>query len=1575
MTRRTLLPFVALFALVVSSPAWAQGEDPPDTSPAFSLWSSEIYTTAERPSFHLMYRQIDRLDFRVYKVKDPLAFFAGLKDPHQLGSEKPVVPQERTWLERIASWKSEQRGVIRGFFRGQVSAAYRAKRRERQDTTQVTQRQVLRHNTFAQVPLLNASNLVASWREMLPRLRDADTRRIPLDVKEPGVYVIEAVSAPLKAYTIVMVSDVGLVTKTSPGQMLVFAAHRQSGAPQGGCDVQSIVDGKVAPPVRTGGDGVAMLSLAVDKPDAVVAVARCGAQVTATDPGSWALDGVTRELVGYIYTDKPIYRPGHTVRIKGVLRWRAGGQLGPFDATDVELSITDNNDKVVLRQTRPVDAFGAVTAEFTVPTGAALGYYSIAVAKGDARASGSFEVQEYRKPEFEVIVTAPERLVMQGGNASFTINAKYYFGQPVSGGTVKYAIHRQGFYSPWRWGDAEDDEGGGSYFYGGEQQGEQSAQLDAQGNATIAVPLPLDDDGRDYSVRVEARVTDVGGREVSGSSIVHAPYGRFMVNATSDRYVVKAGATAGLSVRTLDYQGTAQPGITVEVSLESLKYAEGRYADPTVTTVAKGTVTTDQEGRAAWTTALPRDAAGSYRFRAVARADGRPLQDTTGLWVTGAGDTAWEEENTYLELVADQKSYKPGDTARLVVRGGKVSAPLLVTKEGQSVTYYRVAQADGDGAFDVPVTDADIGDTYVNIVFLKDDRLYRAEKRIKVPASMRQLQVAVTPEQPVSKPQQKNRYLLTVTDAAGAPVKAQVSIGVIDEAVYGVRPDTTSDALRFFHRLGYSRVATDFSRDYPFTGYAGTQQLLLTQRRAPLTLADFKADKPARPQVRKEFPDAIFWAPTVTTDAAGKATVEVTYPDALTTWRVTARAVTANTLVGAGVARSLTTRDFILRAVTPRFLTEGDTLDLPYVVHNYLPGEQTVTLEGSARGLTPDAAGALTRPATFTVPVNGEHRVDWRLKADKVGLATVGGTATTAGDGDALELSFPVLPFGLKQEAGTAGSIVGGGEQSGSLTVPASSNPSARTIRVQVAPSLAGPLLGALDFLSSYPYGCTEQTLSSFVPNLLVQRALAELKLPPTEALKSLDRQVAEGLKRIYDYQHDDGGWGWWKTDENHPFMTAYAAWGLLEAKAAGYKVDLWKIENGTRQLGRLYAKYPKAVPELKAYITYVLVLAASRGAIGNDYGDGPTWEQDAAVTELWNARDRMTPYGQALLLQTLNALRDDRANELAKMLVAGVQQKGDLAWWRSDRDPLLDDWQDSGVEATAMAVRALAARDPKNPLLEKAVRWLLLNRTFGWYWASTKQTAMALYGLLDYMKARGETAADTEVSVYVNGTLAGTKVLTGAALTAPDPLTFTAAAVPGANAVRVVTRGAGTVYWAAQATYYDTNAAQQRTGGRKLALQREYYALTPVTVKGRVVYRETPFSGTARAGDLLLVRLTTAGATDWRYLMIEDPIPAGTEPIQRERFYTMERPRQDMWYWGSQREFRDDRAVFFTQDFARGRYEFQYLLKVVTPGTFRSSPARISAMYVPEGTASSAAHTIVVESAAAAPAAQGGRQ
>jgi alpha-2-macroglobulin len=1557
---------VVLLALVLV-PASRAGAQPPadtDTQPAFSVASSHVATTRERPMIDLLFRRVSSLDFRVYRVNDPLKFFAGLRDPHALGSEAPVVAQEQTTLERIARWKAAWRQHVLMFLRGQFSYGYRLSRRETAAKGQIALRQPLEYRQFAQVPLLNRSQLVASWRERLPRVRDTEARRIPLDLPGEGVYVVEAVSAPFKAYTVVVVSDLGLVTKSSPGQLVMFAANRFTGQPApAGCPAQVIANRSVVATGALDQDGTYEATLPDTKPEDIVAVVHCGKQVAATDPGAWMFQDRARELTGYVYTDKPIYRPGHTVNVKAILRWRTGDSLAPFDRKQVEVSMSDPNDKVVFRQQVSVDEFGSVLASFPLTQGVALGHYGVRVASEDDEANGGFEVQEYRKPEFEVTVTPAARFVIQGGTAVATVNARYYFGQPVANGTVRYVVHRQPYYSPLRWSDDGEEPEHEAWWYGGEEAREGTAQLDAQGNARISIPLDADtesrnESNRDYSARIEARVTDASSREVSGSSIVHATAGRFMLVARTDGYAYRAGSQATLQIKALDYTGAVQANVRVHAVVERLVYEQGHWNDPRVTQVSEGTVTTDADGRATWTVTIPQDT-GSYRFRVEADADGRPVSDTASAWVSGRTVESETDEDLSLELITDKKSYQPGDVAHLTLKGAVASAALLVTKEARRVGWRQVVRP-AAAAVDVPVAETDLGDIYVNVAFLRNDRLYRAETRLRVPALARQLQVSVLPDAAVGRPKQPAGFTVKVADQSGRPVRAQVSLAVIDEAVYGVKPDTTTDPLRFFYRREYSRVGTQFSREYSFIGYSGTQQLLLAQRRRATALADFKADRPVRPEVRKDFPDAIYWNGSVLTGADGTARVQLAYPDALTTWRVTARAVTSDTLVGATIARTTVTKDLIVRVVTTRFLTEGDEVVVPTIVHNYLPGTKSVGVEMKAENVTV-AGDTSLQPRRVEVAEAGEARTDWRFTAGKVGAARFTATATTGPDGDAVEMTVPVLPFGLKRTAGAAGSIAGEGAATAELAVPPSANPSARKIRVSLAPSLAGPLLGALDFLTSYPYGCTEQTLSSFLPNLLVTRALEQLRIAPTERLRSLDRQVSEGLARLYDYQHEDGGWGWWKTDENHPFMTAYAVYGLIEAKKAGYHVDEERLRNGADALRRLFATYPRAVPDLKAYMAYVLTLARTSAGIEGEQPKGSP--ATTPVDQAWERRGAMTPYGQALLLLALDAAKDGRGTELAGTLAESAQKKGDLVWWKVENDPLLEDYGDTSVEATAFAVKALAARDPKSPLLEPAVRWLLLNRNYGAWWSSTKQTAMALYGLLDFMRARQEGGADATVDVVVNGTPVATKTFTAASLTAPDPVVVDVPAAGGKNVVQLRKRGGGTLYWSAAAEYFDAAPGGagtfDRSGSRKLALTRRYFALTPVTVKDRIVYRETPFQGQAKPGDLLLVRVDAAGSNDWRYLMIEDPLPAGVEPVRQQRLYELE--RKTMFWDGSRREYRDDRIVFFQESFTQGHYEFVYLLKVTTPGVFRAMPAQISAMYVPGANASSDSLTLTV--------------
>ena len=258
--------WLVALALALASVAHAQPDATPTRPadrPAFSLASGEIFTSKASPYVTLTFERLGSLDFRIYRVNDPVAFFANLDEAHTLGSEEYSVPTEQTWLERLADWKAQRRSDLQSFLRRQTSAAYREQRRAGADKATVQRRVQLGLTAYAQVPLLNDKQVVASWREILPRLADADVRRIPIEVTQPGVYLVEAVTGNQLAYTILMVSDVALVTKVAPGTMLAYLVDRAKGQPVAGCAVAAIADKVVLGTTTTDARGLAVLPLSL----------------------------------------------------------------------------------------------------------------------------------------------------------------------------------------------------------------------------------------------------------------------------------------------------------------------------------------------------------------------------------------------------------------------------------------------------------------------------------------------------------------------------------------------------------------------------------------------------------------------------------------------------------------------------------------------------------------------------------------------------------------------------------------------------------------------------------------------------------------------------------------------------------------------------------------------------------------------------------------------------------------------------------------------------------------------------------------------------------------------------------------------------------------------------------------------------------------------------------------------------------------------------------------------------------------------------------------------------------------
>ena len=1536
--RLRLLSF--LLALPLALPAAAK-----DAPRSFSLSTSRTFAPGESVKIQLYSRNVPALEFRVYKVRDAQKFFAGLKDPHSFGvqSYSPAEQiDERTWIERIHDFKADLWWRVRHFFRGQFSDEARDSFREGQGKLG-KRSQVVGATEFAQVPLLNESQLVARWKLVTPPAIVSETQQLPIDGLSAGVYLIEATEGTYKAYTVAIVTQMALVERTLNGHAELYAADRATGAPVAKAEVALWTDGKQQSSGITNRDGMASLATNVTSGktvDNVWILARHGQDVAIVTPWSYGF-GPDRasDLQAYIYTDRPVYRPGHTVHIKAVIRQEKNDEVLLPGAKTMTLAVMDADNKTVLSQDLPVGAHGTVAMDLTLASDAGLGYYTVRVS-GDAAEinQGSFYVEEYKKPEYQVKVTPTAQRVLQGDKIQAVIDARYFFGEPVANAKVKYVVHTSQHY----WWDEEDDENsddaeqpsdeGGSedYAYDQAEQQEQEGMLDADGKLTVWLPVAVEGKPRDMDYRIEARVTDAANREVAGHTTVLATYGSFHIDVQPTSYIYKSGDPVRVKVQAEDYDSKPiQTTVHATVTVSHWDRDTGKW---TRTTADSRDATTGADGSALID--LPLSGNGDFDVTVTAKTpEGRTVEAETWVWIWNGGGE-WANPNTQAKIVADKKSYQVGDTAHLLLLTGVPEAWAVVTTEGDTIQSRQLLHASGESvAFDVPITRLAQPNLVINAFFVRNNQIYTAHKSLKVPLVERTLTVTATPSKPKYLPGEKGSFDVLALDSAGKPVQADLSFGEVDEALYSVRPDESGDIVHFFYPARYAQLETQTSFDFFFSGQAGTKSPLLVQ----LAVAQFHPRmaqvKPGSdliiPKVRKAFPDTAYWNPNVRTGPDGHAKVEFNFPDSLTTWRTTIRAMTDDGKAGGAVTRVLTRKNLIVRLAAPRFFRVGDEVTLRVIAHNYLETAKDVTFALDVAGL--DIAAGQSQKVN--IPARGESVVEWRVRARTSGQAVLTAKALTNEESDALEMTLPVLPFGVKQRATGSGVIFSGaGQYQWSFSYPAGSDASTRGLTVTIAPSVAGTVFDALDYLTGYPWGCTEQTMSSFLPDLIVAQAVDKLHLKSPIDRATLNDMVRAGLDRLYGIQHDDGGWGWWPDDESRVFMTAYVVSGLGQANDAGYKIDDDRMKKGRAWLQATLAAHPEMIPDLRAYVVYAL---ATTGGASKE-----------ALDAAWASRSKLSDEGLALVGLALDAAGDGRAHEAAVLLERKAKTGQDGAHWEGSYDGLLDYWADTSSETTAFALKLLVHQDRSSGLLPQSAQWLAGHRD-GDYWYSTKQTAMVIQGLTDYLMLSGELANTSDVEVLVNGASVGRRHFgAGDGMAAPVRIKVPAAQLGNGGQVTIRKSGNGITYWSAENAWYSADRKLYQQGQLALNITRDYYLLQKNQPKptDAITYDLVPLKGAVHVGDIVAVRLALNG-TSWKYLLAEDPVPAGTEFLTNNGLYALNH-KPDWWAdWFTRKEFHDDRAAFFDTEFG-GRREYFYLLKVVNPGKFVISPAQAGPMY-----------------------------
>jgi uncharacterized protein YfaS (alpha-2-macroglobulin family) len=1458
---------LVLFLLLLPGTAQKRG--------GFSLTTRQSFVTGESVSIELSAQNVDQLEFRLYRVKDPVKFFRQLPDPRGFGGAAPPVPRSRTFLERLRFWKQsvrfDMRRLVKKQFGMEEGARLRAwmKRPLAPPAAQV--------QTFAEVPLLNPQQLIRRWTVRVAKLQPWESQTVQVETPGDGLYIVEATDLDLRAATVVNVSPIAIIAKIAPGQIAAQLVNAKTGEPMSG-DLELVGSGTQ----QTDAGGKAVFPVGAQDADGqVLLLARSGAAFTVAQLGLWSARSDRRDFTtAYVYTDRPIYRPGHKVGMKAIVRRETATGWELPRVRDIDWRVQDSEGNTVLQRSLPVSPFGTVSGEWEIPASAPLGYYSVSLNSGESAGYGSFQVEEYKKPEYEVKVKPATPRVLQGQALEFSIDAQYFFGEPVAGAKFQYTLE-----SGRHWpvdveepeSEDEMEEGG----YGLAEEASGSGQLDASGRATLRFPAATADHDRFH--QLEVRVTDSARREIKGRGYALSTVGSFFLRARPQKWVYAPGEEMTLVVEARDYDGRPVTGAPVRVT--------GLPAAISGVTGA--------EGRVSLTATAP--APGPHTLAV----ESGKVKSQVYVWVSGSYRDV-SSPSADIQLIPDKKSYRPGETARILVVAGSEDVHVMLTVEGRALhrTDTRLAKG-GTLMFDVPIEAAFLPNVFVTAAAMQDGKYRFGSKSVSVPAADKVLSVDVQASKPQFKPGAPASYVIEARDKDGRPVQAEFSLGVVDEAIYALAPDTQQRIDRAFYGRIYDHVTTETSLSFYFSGYAGQRPFPIA-RNLQTSSSSLAQVKPSAHdvRVRKDFRDTALWLASIVTGPDGRARADLQFPDSITAWRATARGVTADTRVGAAARRVITRKDLILRLAAPRFVTEGDEVVVSAIVNNYLPNDAPVKVELEARGF--EELDGKTREAIARA--GAETPFDFRLRARRGETAVLTARAISAADSDALEVQVPIHPFGLKIVEPESGLLTDSGKAAVSVQ-------NARMIEVRTMPSLAGAVFGALNYLSTFPYGCTEQTLSSFLPNLLVEEALQKLKLPAALKPRQLNERIEAGMERLLDYQHADGGWGWWKADESQTYMTAHVLAGI---RAMEQNNRTWMPESKERArawLLRAFQRELNAHPDLRAFMAFAA-------------------QDQGAVDAVWSGRDRLSAWGLALLGLSVP---EARSGEIAARLERMAVVTGEEAYWRADRDPLMDIEEDSSAEATAHALKFLTTARPASPLLPKAARWLVTHRSGGHYWSSTKQTATVVYALTGYLEASGELSPQLSASVRLNGESIYNKELTQADALALVPAGLRIVPKQASNQLEIASSGTGRLYWSVNATRYEQRGA---TGSDNLRIRRDFFRKE----NGRL----TPVTGPLATGDVLVSRLTVEGK-DVRYLLIEDPIPAGAELTGDE----------DRWW--TRRERRDDRAAIFETYFDKKR-EYLSEMKLTRPGRYQVSPARVAPMYQTGLSASSEAAVIEVK-------------
>jgi uncharacterized protein YfaS (alpha-2-macroglobulin family) len=1312
----------------------------------------------------------------------------------------------------------------------------------------------------------------------------------------------------------------------------------------------------------------------------------------------------------YVYTDRPIYRPGHTVHIRGIDRIGFDGTYEVWNREKVSLEVFDSQGARIYDTQLEQNLYGTFSTAFDIPNDAPLGTYRIEV----FGQSFYFDVEEYVGAAFKLEATTNKEEYINKDTFTVDIQAEYYFGVPLDEGTISYAVTAQDYYFD-RYADDYFNFGGDWYYcyscgYGDDFLFRGETTINEHGRATIERTFNFDDYFDDVEsagsklVTVSVTAKDVNGRSVSlqKSFIVHK--GEFYLGIKTDEYYTGVNSPNTLRVKTVDTEGKPLSINDIEktmykVEWETFKRQEvdgGFYyrSEKKLTEISREKIKTDSAGD--WSGTLSLSHEGQYEVH-VKSTDhkGNTLKTVTDVYIYGSESVTVPPNNNYeLELEVEKTDVQVGDEASVLIKSPYPKAKALISVErGTVYDYWIVDVVGGLYAHKFEVKSGYAPNVYVSVLLLSPDpEVKYGNAYYNVGTQEKELLVDVTTNKTYYVPGEEVTLAVRTKNHQGQGVPAEVSVAVADLSVLALKGNPKKDPLVFFYS-GFPLSVTT----------ASNIKNILHEVDIPLGTKGGGGAEPDDLSKKKRgiFKDTAFWEASVETNQNGEADVTFTLPDNLTTWQVESLGVTKDTKLGVDYQEFTTKKDLMAVPLKPRFVVPGDTFSFGAKVFNQTADGRdiSVTLESKTLMFKDDASASV-----FINP--GESKtVYFDVEAPKSMRAGEHVFTFTASDKtttfvDRVEQSIAITPNTTYETVATAHATKNDTSVE-YVYVPDTVVDGEGGLTIHANATMAVFMTDALSYMITYPYGCSEQLASSLSTIGILTDALT---LPNVDGsfdtiehdgvTYTVEDVVMDGLKQVYEAQTLSGGFAYYKGLNANLSLTIHVVSALYDLKMAGYEVREDVLSRGTSYIEsetmQLYTQYPnehdetvimaesvlrKISPEMKTSLTDIVITLIQ--------DDSFLKEEISSMSLAYLA-----------ILTAHEYSRGDR-----ERVYEAFQNRIDIdgrGAYLASTDHANRDFYETPIKDTALAVAVFAAHEDEHETLPNMLRWLLASRDHQGVWGSTHNTFTVVSAMVDYLKWQHET----ESHFTLRGVLDGVEIFGFEFNPKTVFETFThfvsIASLPKEKLLPIAFEKEdkngreNNLYYDMSLKYYlPVDTLPPRDEG--ITITRDLYALNDE--------RDRDSLKKVAVGDVVRGKLTITIPDEYQNVAVEDFIPAGFEIVnfnlstEDQSLHTQEQEDvYEEWSAGhsgfvasvfdevknivggshvaqvyrffdaggvyskehrrlypTHIESHDDRVFLYVERLEPGVYEYEYYLRALTPGTFQHLPARAEELYFPE--------------------------